>query len=39
MLCSNPFYKYPNGKISHAQLMQGDMRGVPFHVDNALLVV
>lgn len=35
MMCSNPFYRYSNGKITHAQLADGDMSGVPFLVDNA----
>lgn len=34
MMCSNPFYRYANGKISHVQLENGDMSGVPFLVDS-----
>lgn len=32
MMCSNPFYRYANGKITHVQLENGDMSGIPFLV-------
>lgn len=38
MLCSNPFYRYSNGKISHIALLNGDMSGVPFLVVNVSIV-